>query len=458
VATKIVMPKLGMAMKEGKVVKWLKQAGDAVNPEEPIVVVESKKITYEVQASITGILHTVTDAKQMRPVGAIIGWILQPGEAAPSAAESEVIEEVAMVDVAAAPAAAPAAKAAAPVAEAAPAAPPPAEGGFVLASPAARKLAKEKGVNLALVAGTGPKGRVTETDIEKYLADQAAQKAAEPPATSGAKWLARERGVDLAKVRGSGPGGRITEQDVEAFLSAPAAPAAAAPAAPAAPVSVIPFSGMRAAIAENMVCSLQQTAQVTVTTEVDVTELVKLRNQLKTEFSLTYTDLILKAVAKALKQHPRLNATLCDDEIRLLSEIHLGMAVALDEGLLVAVVRNADKRNVPEIAQETQRLAAGARNDTLSMDEITGSTFTITNLGAYGTDFFTPIINLPEVAILGVGRIIEKPAIYNGEIAKRSLMALSLTIDHRLVDGAPGADFLRTLSTILSNPYRILLG
>jgi len=441
-------------MKEGKVVKWLKQAGDPVNPEDLIVVVESKKITYEVQASITGILHTVTAAKQMRPVGAIIGWILQPGEAAPSAAESEVIEEVAMVDVAAAPAAAPAAKAAAPVAEAAPAAP-PAEGGFVLASPAARKMAKEKGVNLAAVTGTGPKGRVTETDIEKYLADQAAKKAAEPPVTSGAKWLARERGVDLAKVRGSGPGGRITEQDVEAFLSAPAAPAAAAPAAP---VSVVPFSGMRAAIADNMVCSLQQTAQVTITTEVDVTELVKLRNQLKTEFSLTYTDLILKAVAKALKQHPRLNATLCDDEIRLLSEIHLGMAVALDEGLLVAVVRNTDKRSVPEIAQETQRLAAGARNDSLSMDEITGSTFTVTNLGAYGTDFFTPIINLPEVAILGVGRIIEKPAVYNGEIAKRSLMALSLTIDHRLVDGAPGADFLRTLSTILSNPYRILLG
>lgn len=442
-ATKIVMPKLGMAMKEGRVVKWLKQPGDNVAVEDALVVVESKKITYEVQASVAGILHPITEVKQMRPVGAIIGWVLQPGEPAPSAAESEAIEDVAVVEVAGAPAKA----AAAPPT---PAAPPPAEGGFVLASPAARKLAKDKGVNLAEVTGTGPKGRVTETDIEKYLADQAAKKAAEPPATSSAKWLARERGVDLAQVRGSGPGGRITEADVEAFLAPQ--PAAAAPA------GAVPFSGMRQTIAEHMLESLRQAAQVTVTTEVDVTELVKLRTQLKTEFALTYTDLIIKAVAKALKQHPRLNATLSGDEIQLLSEIHIGMAVALDEGLLVAVVRNADKKSVAEIALETQRLAAGARDGSLGMDEITGSTFTVTNLGAYGTDFFTPIINLPEVAILGVGRINEKPAIYQGEIAKRSLMALSLTIDHCLVDGAPGADFLRTLSNILSNPYRILLG
>mgnify|MGYP001206510253 CR=1 FL=1 len=442
-ATKIVMPKLGMAMKEGRVVKWLKQPGDNVAVEDALVVVESKKITYEVQASVAGILHPITEVKQMRPVGAIIGWVLQPDEPAPSAAESEAIEDVAVVEVAGAPAKA----AAAPPT---PAAPPTTEGGFVLASPAARKLAKDKGVNLAEVTGTGPKGRVTETDIEKYVADQAAKKAAEPPATSSAKWLARERGVDLAQVRGSGPGGRITEADVEAFLAPQ--PAAAAPA------GAVPFSGMRQTIAEHMLESLRQAAQVTVTTEVDVTELVKLRTQLKTEFTLTYTDLIIKAVAKALKQHPRLNATLNGDEIQLLSEIHIGMAVALDEGLLVAVVRNADKKSVAEIALETQRLAAGARDGSLGMDEITGSTFTVTNLGAYGTDFFTPIINLPEVAILGVGRINEKPAIYQGEIAKRSLMALSLTIDHCLVDGAPGADFLRTLSNILSNPYRILLG
>lgn len=214
---------------------------------------------------------------------------------------------------------------------------------------------------------------------------------------------------------------------------------------------------MRQVIAERMMDSLQQCAQFTLTTEVDVTELVKLRTQLKTEFSLTYTDLIIKAVAKALKQHPRLNATLVGDEIQLLAEIHIGMAIALEEGLIVAVIRDADRKNLQEIAQETQRLAAGAKGNSLSIDEVTGSTFTITNLGTYGVDFFTPIINQPEIAILGVGRIIEKPAIHEGEVTKRSLLALSLTINHCLVDGAPGADFLRTISATLGNPYRILI-
>jgi len=446
-ATKIVMPKLGMAMKEGRVVKWLKQQGDPIKPEDPIVVVESKKITYEVRASTAGILHVITAVKQIRPVGAIIGWILQPGEAAPPAAESDVIEEAAVVESKEAPAA---------VIPKVPAvAPTPAADGFVLASPAARRLAREKGVNLADVAGSGPNGRVTEADIERTLAEQAAKKAEEPPATSSARWLAHERGVDLTQVQGSGPGGRINEQDVEQYASLRLV---AANPISKIPVKTISFSGMRQTIAEHMLESLQQTAQVTLTTEVDVTELVKLRTQLKTEFALTYTDLIIKAVAKALKQHPRLNATLSGDEIQLLAEINVGMAVALEEGLLVAVIRDADRKSLQDIAQETQRLAAGAKEDTLSMDEVTGSTFTVTNLGTYGIDFFTPIINLPEVAILGVGRLIEKPAIYEGEITRRTLLALSLTINHCLVDGAPGAEFLRTLSDILGNPYRILIG
>lgn len=454
-ATKIVMPKLGMAMKEGNVVKWLKQPGDPVKPEEPVVVVESKKITYEVQASSAGILHVVTGVKQARPVGAIIGWILQPGEATPSEAESEAIQEAALVEVKKASAAS------VPAAPAAPAtAPTPAKGGFVLASPSARRLAKEKGLNLAEVVGTGRDGMVVEADIERTLAEQAARKAAEPPATSSARWLAQEQGVDLTQVRGSGSGGRIIEQDVEQFLAdrqAAGRPQPPVPASASAPAAVIPFAGMRQTIADHMLKSLQQTAQVTLTTEVDVTELVKLRTQLKTEFSLTYTDLIIKAVARTLKLHPRLNATLEGEEIHLLGHIHIGMAVALEEGLIVAVIHDADRKSVPEIAQETQRLAVGAKDDTLAMDDITGSTFTVSNLGTYGIDFFTPIINLPETAILGVGRIIEKPAVWEGEITKRSLLALSLTINHCLVDGAPGADFLRSLSDILSNPYRILI-
>jgi len=435
-AVKIPMPKLGMAMKEGVLVKWLKEDGVQVEKEERIAVVMSKKITYEVQAPGSGILRHTARIKETKPVGAPIAYITGPGEEIP-------VEDVAAL----------------PAAEAAPdeAAPAAAKGKekkpFVPASPAARRLAKEKGVDLTEVEGTGPKGRVVEADIDRYVAEQAAKKEAEPLATSSAKWLARKHGIELAQVPGSGPGGRVTEKDVDRFMAG--APAAVTPPPSAA---TVPYTGMRQTIGEHMVNSLQQAAQVTVTTEIDVTELIKLRAQLKTEFSLTYTDLLIKAVAKALKQHPQLNSTLIGDEIHLLPEIHIGMAVALDDGLIVPVVRNAGQKDLQEIAQETQQLAIGSREGTLLVDEVTGSTFTITNLGGYGADFFTPIINLPEAAILGVGRIVEKPAIFEGEITKRSMMTLSLTIDHRLVDGAPGAAFLRDLGAILNNPYRILIG
>lgn len=440
-ATKIVMPKLGMAMKEGQVAKWVKNSGDEVAAEDPIVVVMSKKITFEVKAPVAGIVHAHVETKQTRPVGAVIGWILEPGEAVPEGGDE--IEEVEVTEV---PSAAGAPAAAAPAAAPAPAAK---KDGFVLASPAARRLAKDKGIDLADVTGTGPRGRVTEADIEQYEAEQAAKKAAEPLATSAAKWLAQEKGIDLSQVTGTGTGGRITEADVER--------AAAPAAAPVIAAANVPYSGMRQMIGEHMHQSLQETAQVTVTHEIDATELVKLRGQLKAEFDLTFTDLLIVAVAKTLKKHPRLNCTLVGDEIQLLPDIHIGVAVALDEGLIVPVVRYADRLSLPSVVQETKRLAEGARDGTLGVDEVAGSTFTITNLGSYGTDAFTPIINAPEAAILGVGRIVQKPWVHEGEIAIRSMMMLSLTIDHRLVDGAPGAAFLRDLGLMLSNPYRILV-
>lgn len=216
------------------------------------------------------------------------------------------------------------------------------------------------------------------------------------------------------------------------------------------------FSGVRQVIAENMLLSLQTTAQVTITTEVDVTEMVALRERLKKDFDLTYTDLILKGVALALRKHPRLNATLQADSIRLLDEINLGVGVALEEGLIVPVIRGADRLSLQQIGAAVRDLAARARSDTLSVDEISGGTFTITNLGAYGIDAFTPVINPPEAAILGVGRILEKPAVYRGEITRRSMMVLSLTFDHRVIDGAPAAAFLQTLADMLAHPY--LLG
>ena len=438
-ASKIIMPKLGMAMSEGVVAQWLKQDGDRVEKDEPVVVVMSKKITYKVAAPAAGVLRVVTRVKETRPVGAVLAFVAEPGEPLPE------VEAVA-------PPVAAAAAAVAPTPAAVAAAPAPA--GFVLASPAARRLAKEKGVELALLAGTGQAGMVVEADVQRFLEEREKRPApGEVLATSAAKRLAAAHQVDLAAIAGSGIGGRITEDDVRAFVEGKAmAPPAATPAAGA-----LPFSGMRQAIAEQMVESLRTMAQVTLTMEVDATELVKLREQLKAEFDLTYTDLLVKAVAKTLQRHRLLNATLIGDEIRLLESVHIGVAVALPDGLIVPVVRDADKRTVQEIAAEARRLVQGAREGTLSVDEVTGGTFTITNLGGYGIDAFTPIVNPPEVAILGVGRIAEKPVVHEGQFAKRSLMVLSLTIDHRIVDGAPGAEFLRALKEILENPYRLLV-
>ena len=439
-ATRIIMPKLGMAMKDGVLAKWLKQDGDSVAKDEPIAVVMSKKITYTLTAPAAGVLRTVARPKETRAVGATLGFVAAPGEAIPD------VEEVAPAAVEVGPPAA------------AEAALPPAGAAFVLASPAARRLAKDSGIDLSLVAGSGADGMVTEADVRRFAEErERAEAPAEVLATSAARQLALERGVKLAEVQGSGLGGRITEQDVLDFIRAREKALARAEAPPRAAARTIPFAGVRQAIAEHMVESLRTMAQLTLHMEVDATALVKRRGQLKAEFDLTYTDLLVKAVARALRRHPVLNSTLIGDEIHLLEPIHIGIAVALDDGLIVPVLRDADRRTVREIAQEARRLAQAARDGSLSVDEVTGSTFTITNLGSYGIDGFTPIINSPEVAILGVGRIVERPVVRENEIARRSLMTLSLTIDHRVVDGAPAAQFMGTLKELLENPYRLLV-
>lgn len=398
-ATKVAMPKLGLIMTEGVVVKWLKDDGQSVKKGELIATIMSKKITYQVGSPAEGILRHVARIKETKPCGEAIAFITAPGEAVPAA------EKVA------------AAARATPL--------PPA---IAVGAPATRT----------------PIAGVLATGVPKEIL-----------ASPAAKKLGREHGLDLAEIPGTGPGGRVTEKDVLAFVQARHKPPATALAPSAA--QIIPFAGVRQMIAQRMTESLQTMAQVTASTEVDVTEMVKMREQIKTKFDLTYTDIIIKAVTVALKEHPLLNSTLLGDEIQLLPEIHMGVAVALEDGLIVPVVRNADKLSLAEVARETRRLAESARAGTLNVDEATGSTFTITNLGMFGVDTSTPIINPPEVAILGVGRIIEKPAVFQGEIVKRSMMAMSLTFDHRIVDGAPAASFLRTLSGLLEKPYLLFV-
>jgi pyruvate dehydrogenase E2 component (dihydrolipoamide acetyltransferase) len=238
-------------------------------------------------------------------------------------------------------------------------------------------------------------------------------------------------------------------EDVQKVRAAQAQPTAQ-------PAQVVPIRGMRQTIATRMVQSLQTMAQVTLTTEVDVTEAMTLRVGLARQWSesgLSPLHLVIKATARALKEHPRMNAIQKEHEVELVPEIHIGVAVSLEEGLLVPTIHRADTKHLAEIARESRDLANKAREGQASYTEVTGGTFTITNLGSYGIDAFTPIINPPQVGILGVGRVVEKPAVYQGEITRRSMMFLSLTFDHRVIDGAPAAAFLHTVTGYLEDPW-----
>ena len=438
-ATEIKMPRFGMTMKQGKLAKWFKQEGDTVQKGDTLFEVETEKITNTVQSVASGILfQIVVQVGETVPVGAVLAVVADEGET-PERIEGIKVGEVEDVEAAPAGKAAPAKTEEAPV-----------EKKYVLASPAAKRLAKELGVDLASVPGTGKEGRVTEHDVKKFHEEG-------PPApkiTPVAAEMVRQAGLDLATIVGTGEGGKITKEDVELAISSPAA----VPGAPPAPPKSLPFTGMRRAIADNMHASLQNSAQLTLMTEVDVTEMVHFRDLLREEYKkdesvrISYNDIIIYTVARVLKRFPYMNSTLVGEEILLHDRVDIGMAVALPDGLIVPKVRNADRKGIRQIGREAREVARKAREGALSMDEVTDGTFTISNMSMLGVDGFTPIINPPEVAILGVGRVIEKPGVKNGQIEVRSYMTLSLTIDHRVVDGAPGGEFLQSLARHLEQP------
>jgi pyruvate dehydrogenase E2 component (dihydrolipoamide acetyltransferase) len=466
-AVEIVLPRLGWTMEEGTFVEWLKKDGDEVKPGDLIYVVESDKTTAEVENFDTGILRIVPNgpaAGARIPVGFLLAYVAKPGEvlpfesgAAPKAAEAAAV------------AAAPAAVAAAPVAVASAngataAGKPPA------ISPRARKVAGQLGVDWSGLKGSGSTGRIVERDVRAAAASAAAAIAAAPKvnATPVATRAAADLGVDLAALAASMPGKRIERADVERYAAervASAAPvqeqarpaAAAASAAPAA--SRKPMSSTRKLIAERMTTTLRTVAPVTLTTEVDATELVKLRESLKADAANSgtevpsYNDLLAKIAATALAAHPQLNARIEGDEIVIEASAHIGIAVDTDRGLLVVVVRDAQDKTVRQIAQASKELIARAKDGKATMNDLRGSTFSITNLGVYDIDAFTPIINAPECAILGVGRIVAKPVIVKDKVKARKMLALSLTFDHRLVDGAPAARFLQRIKQLIETPY-----
>jgi len=454
------MPKFGLTMVEGTIQRWFKNEGDAISEGEALFEVETEKVLYEVESTANGtVAKLLYGLEAVVPVGLPVAIIAEAGE--------DVAEVAARYsDGAPAPQAA-TSPAGSPTPGAGSAAAPPAaaatDGKRAPVTPAARKLAAEHNIDTTSLTGTGPGGRITREDVQQAI-DAAAQAPAaaagkRAPVTPAARKLAAEHNIDTTSLTGTGPGGRITREDVQQAIDAAAqAPAeVSTPAQEQAQDQSVPLRGMRKVIAERMHKSLADTAQLTITTEVDVTQLIERREEVRRQFNTTYNDFIIQACAHALLQHPRMNASLEGDAIQLHGAVHVGFAVALDEGLIVPVIHDADKKPLKTIAQEARALAEKARAGQLKLEEVSGGTFTVSNLGMAGVDAFTPILNSPQTGILGVGRIVDKPVVYQGEIARRSMLVLSLTFDHRVIDGAPAGAFLGSVADLLSHGNRIAL-
>jgi len=366
--TKIIMPRLSLTMKTGTVVQWFKKEGETVQKGEPLVEVLSEKVTYDVEAPETGVLRKILAVEGTDvPVAQAIGII---------AASDEQIPET----------------------------------------------------ELALVA--------PEEVPERELMEKVEERVIASPA---AKRLAREHGVDLAKVVGTGPDGRIVEDDVKRFVEeTKVAPRVR---------EVIPLTGIRKTTAERLSLSARTAPHSTITMEVDMTNAGRLHK----ETQASYTDMLVKAVAQALREHPIMNSTLEGGQIKVFEDINVGVAVATEKGLVVPVIHNADRGSLKDIASALILLVEKAREGKLTREDLTGGTFTITNLGMYGVDVFIPIINPPETAIMGVGRVTEKPLVVNGQVVTKPVVQLSLSFDHRIVDGAPAAQFLQRVKQILES-------
>jgi pyruvate dehydrogenase E2 component (dihydrolipoamide acetyltransferase) len=458
-ASEIVVPRLGWTMEEGIFGEWLKADGDAIAVGDLVFTIETDKATQEVESLEAGILRIAPGgpkAGDVVLVGAVLGYLVAPGETAPFATPA----------LAPTPAETPAPPSASPR-------PQTVNPGASAISPRAARVAAELGVDWSTLTGSGRTGRIIERDIRAAAAAQPV--LAEIKATPVARRLAEEVGIDLAEITPAKAGGRIQREDVEAAIAArtPAPAPASQPTAVALPEAEPsqlairnshPTSRIRRLIAQRMADSAHTTAAVTLTTEADATALVALREQLKATFGPRnlpvpgYNDLLIKICATALEAHPHLNATWNETEIIIHEAVNVGLAVDTAEGLLVPVVRDAHLKSVRQIAAESQSLVEKALSRHLGPDDLQGGTFTITNLGMYNIDAFTPIIALPQAAILGVGRIVAKPAVVNDAVVPRKMVALSLTFDHRVVDGAPAARFLDAIREFVEEQALWLVG
>ena len=454
------LPDVGEGVSEGELISWLVEEGDPVTEDQPVAEVETDKALVEIPSPINGTVHELHfEPGDIMPVGDVFITFDVDGEV--GEAEPSPSEEVE---------------------------PSPADtSGRVFASPSVRRLARELDVDLSTVDGTGPGGRVTETDVQAAASEDttptevevgaADTTPAEPSrheptaereqtlAAPATRRLAREQGVDINAVPASETvdgEAFVTPEDVESFAAG--AVETAEPASPT-PTESIPYRGVRRTIGEQMERSVYTAPHVTHHELIEVDGLVETREALKPVaeeqgIKLTYLPFVIKALIASLKAHPKLNAELDEEneEIILKQYYNIGIAVATDVGLMVPVLKDTDEKDMLQLASESRELAQKARDREVSPDELKGSTITITNFGAIGGDYATPVINFPEVAILGLGELKQRPVVVDGEVEARYTLPLSITIDHRVIDGAEVAEFAATLGRYLSDPRTLLLG
>lgn len=462
--TAVFMPKFEMTQESGTIVAWLKDEGEHVEKGEPLLEVETDKATQEVESPATGTLAAVTgEPGQVIPIATPIAYILKPGETLDSipsdgqgAAES----------------------------------PSPGQGGDkgpgalaaddgpARATPVAARLAESHGLSLDCLAGSGPRGRITREDVEAALATGPGARDGKVRAVPAARRLAGELGIDLCTVQGTGPEGRIQSADVVAAARAlrhgqetapepgPSPYPATEPAATPAPNGdiairrVVPLTNMRRTIAERMTASVREAPQFTVSVDVDMGRALGVVEDLKAGDGgprVTLTALMVKVCAWALRQHPEVNASYRDDAVVEWDEVNVGVATAIDQGLIVPVVRRADELGLRSIAAQVAELTGRARDGKFKREDLLGGTFTVSNLGMFGIDRFTAILNPPQAAILAVGRVAKRAEVgEDDQVEIRPVASLALTADHRVLDGAAAARFLATVQRALQHPGLLL--
>ncbi len=428
----ILMPKLGLTMTEGTLTRWIVAAGDAVQQGETLFEFESEKSLMEYECPADGALTEIlVAAGETVPCGTPVAR-LQTGQRQSAPTQSAPKADPVQMGTASAPVTV-------------------VQTGGINATPAAKRLARQQGIDLTTVSGQGPQGRIHLVDVQAAASGKAGKTA-----TPLAKRIAAELQVNWTDLPGSGPGGRVVKADVQqAGQPRPVATPSASH------VSVEPLAGVRRVIAQRMSDSAFSAPHVTIFSDADASHLVAARTQLNTELNgrakLSYNAWLMALTARALREHPALNACLVDDKIHRYRDINIALAVDTERGLLVPVVRHVDTLNLVAIKQAGDALIQRALAGKSLPDDLSGGTFTLTNLGMYDIDGFTPIINQPQAAILGVGRIQSRPVVVDGAIQARPMLTLSLSFDHRLVDGAPAARFLQRVKHLIERPFALLL-